>query len=93
MQFECIFFGPFREDVGEKTVHFETDAESVGELLLELESAYPVLEGRLVDEAAWNLAGETVVTRNKRDVRHVDGLDTRIEGGDVFRLVPSVYGG
>ncbi len=93
MQLECIFFGPFREDVGEKTVQVETDAESVGELLLELETVYPVLEGRLVDEEAWDLAGETVVTKNKRDVRHVDGLDTVIERGDVFRLVPSVYGG
>ncbi|WP_254768661.1 ubiquitin-like small modifier protein 1 [Salinilacihabitans rarus] len=93
MQIECVFFGPFREDVGEKTVHRETDAQRVGDLLAELESAYPELDGRLVDDAGDDLAEKTVVTKNRTDVRHLDGLDTAVEPGDVFRLVPSVYGG
>ncbi len=91
MQLECLFFGPFREDVGEEAVDWETDAGTVGDLLAELETEYPVLEGRLVDGD--DLAGETVVTKNKKDVRHIDGLETELEDGDVYRLVPSVYGG
>lgn len=91
MQVECIFFGPFREDVGEATVRRETDAETVGELLRELEADYPVLEGRLVDGD--ELAGRTVVTKAKKDVRHLEGLETPLEEGDVIRLTPSVYGG
>ena len=91
MRVECAFFGPFREDVGEERVCLETEAETVGELLSELERTYPVLEGRLVDGD--DLAGKTVVTKDKRDVRHIDGLETPVEGDAVFRLVPSVYGG
>ena len=91
MKVECIFFGPFREDVGCRDLEYETDAETVGDLLAELEAEFPVLEGRLVDGEG--LAGETVVTKNKRDIRHLEGLDTSLEAGDVFRLVPSVYGG
>nr|WP_255194591.1 ubiquitin-like small modifier protein 1 [Natronobeatus ordinarius] len=91
VQLECIFFGPFREDVGEERVVWEPDGETVGDLLCELEAAYPVLEDRLVDGAG--LAGQTVVTKNKKDIRHLDGLETVLEDGDVFRLVPSVYGG
>ncbi|WP_255167934.1 ubiquitin-like small modifier protein 1 [Natrononativus amylolyticus] len=91
MQLECVFFGPFREDLGEKTVRVDTDAETVGGLLEDLEADYPALEGRLVDGD--DLAGKTVVTKNKTDVRHLDGLETVLEEGDVFRLVPSVYGG
>lgn len=91
MKVECVFFGPFREDLGEKTVRWGTDADTVGALLAELEAAHPALEGRLVDGN--DLAGKTVVTKNKTDVRHLEGLDTPLEEGDVFRLVPSVYGG
>lgn len=93
MQLECVFFGPFRDAVSEKTVRYETDAESVGELLLDLESTYPDLEGRLVSDDGNELVGKAVVTKNKRDVTHIDGLETELEETDVIRLVPSVYGG
>ena len=93
VQLECVFFGPFRDVTGEKTVIHETAAETVGELLVELESAYPGLEGHLIDEAGAELAGKTVVTKNKRHVTHIDGLETTLESTDVIRLVPSVYGG
>ena len=91
MRVECVFFGPFREDVGLRDLEYETDAETVGELLAELEAEYPVLEGRLIEGDG--LAGETVVTKNKKDIRHLEGLETVLEVNDVFRLVPSVYGG
>ena len=93
MRIECIFFGPFREDVGEKTVFVEPSDETVGTLLEDLESSYPVLEGRLIDHHADDLAGKTVVTKNKTDVRHLEGLETTLSADDVVRLVPSVYGG
>lgn len=93
MQLECVFFGPFRDAVGDKTVHVETDADTVGDLLVELETAYPTLEGRLVTDDGAGLVGETVVTKNKRNITHIDGLETELEAGDVIRLVPSVYGG
>lgn len=91
MQIECRFFGPFREATGEERTRRETDAETVGALLSELEDDYPALAGRLVGDG--EPAGSTVVTKAKRDVRHLDGLDTELEDGDVIRLVPSVYGG
>ncbi|SEH14487.1 ThiS family protein [Natronorubrum sediminis] len=93
MQLECIFFGPFREAIDEKTVQYETEARTAGDLLRELESTYPELEGRLVADDESGLAGETVVTKNKRNVTHIDGLETELEETDVIRLVPSVYGG
>lgn len=91
MQIECRFYGPFREDVGEKRVVRETDARTVGELLSELSAAYPTLDGRLLDGD--EVAGSTVVTKAKKDVRHLDGTATGLDDGDVIRLTPSVYGG
>lgn len=91
MQIECRFYGPFREDIGERRVVRETDARTVGELLDDLSAAYPALDGRLVDDEG--IAGSTVVTKGKRDVRHLDGIATELTEGDVIRLTPSVYGG
>ncbi|ADD04154.1 MoaD family protein [Natrialba magadii ATCC 43099] len=88
-----MLFGPFRDTVGEKTIHHETTAETVGDLLREFEDEYPGLSGELVDEDAKALAGDTVVTMDKKNVTHIDGLATELREGAVIRLVPSVYGG
>ena len=94
VQVECKFFGPFRDDVGVERVDWELSADAtVGDLLRDVEATYPVLEGRLVDEEAASTAGQTVVSVDEKNVRHLDGLDTALEAGDVVRLVPSVYGG
>lgn len=91
MNVECRFFGPFREEVGSRTITIETDARTYGELLAEIETRYPELERRLVRDGS--LVGEVVITKNKRNIRHADGLETPVEAGDVVRMVPSVYGG
>lgn len=103
MQIECRFFGPFRDDVGAEQVEFETDADTYGELLRELEREFPVLEGRLIEEEGdseasdadegADLAGEVAVTRNRTNIRHHEGLETPVEPDDVVRMIPSVYGG
>jgi len=93
VQLECVFFGPFREAVGRKTVRYETDAATVGDLLSDLEADYPSLEGDLLAENGTELAGDTVVTIDTRHVTQLEGLETSLEAGSVVRLVPSVYGG
>ncbi len=93
VQLECVFFGPFRDAVGEKTVRYETEAETVGDLLTDLETAFPGLEGELVADDGAGLAGDTVVTKDQRNVVHLEGLETELDPDAVIRLVPSVYGG
>ncbi|GAB7092852.1 hypothetical protein JCM30237_00040 [Halolamina litorea] len=94
MQIECKLFGPFRDDAGVEDVGGEYDTgTTVGELLRGLEADHPTLEGRIVDESADTTAGSTVVTINKKNVKHIDGLATELSEGDTVRIVPSVYGG
>lgn len=90
---ECRFYGPFREAAGTKRADLETDAGTYRELLAAIEARYPELEGAVLEPGAEGLAGDTVVTKNGRDIRHRAGLDTPVEDGDVVRMVPSVYGG
>ncbi|MFA1609838.1 ubiquitin-like small modifier protein 1 [Halobellus rubicundus] len=91
MRVECGFFGPFREPVGTKTVVVDTDADTVGELLGELEARYAGLEGELRDGEG--LAGDVVVTLNGRHVQHDEGTKTPLSEGDVLRVTTAVYGG
>lgn len=91
MEVECAFFGPFREAVGDKTVKLDTDAATVGDLLVEIETHYPDLEGRLLEDE--DVRPEIAVTINGKHVQHVDGVETTLADGDVVRLTPAVYGG
>jgi molybdopterin synthase sulfur carrier subunit len=91
MGIDCVFFGPFRDAVGEKTLRLETDAETIGDLLADLEDRYPALDGRLLSGA--KVVPEIAVTINGRHVQHVDGVRTALADGDIVRLTPAVYGG
>ena len=94
---ECVFFGRFRAALGEKTIRIETDAETVGELLADLESRYPALEGELLatdgENGRGGLAGKTVVSTDGPNVRHLEGLETPLEEGCVIGLAPAGYVG
>ena len=91
MRVECVFFGPFRDAVGEKTVQLESEAETIGSLLAELEARYPGLDGRLLEGD--DVVPEIAVTIDGRHVQHLDGVQTALADGDVVRLTPAVYGG
>ncbi len=93
MEVECRFFGPFRDAVDDDRMILDVELDTFGELLTLLEERYPELGGRLLDEDGDGFAGSTVVTRNETDLRHLDGLETELEAGDVIRAIPSVYGG
>ena len=90
MQIECVFFGPLREAVGEKTVNRETDAETAGELLEELQASYPDLRTLIEDG---DVADGLTVTHNGKYLAHRNGLGTGLADGDVIRLTTAVYGG
>lgn len=88
VQVECVFFGPLREPVGEKTVHREAEG-SVGDLLRALEADYPDLD--LLEDGA--LRADVAVTVEKQHLQHLDGLETELSDGDVVRITTAVYGG
>lgn len=81
MRLECVFYGPFRDAVGAKTVTHETDAETVGDLLAELEAAYPSLEGELLDEPTDGERRSERTDRSGRDDRAGLAGDTVVAVG------------
>jgi len=74
---------------GEKIVTAE--GASLQELVANLDSAYPGIGERLLDESG--LRRFVNVYLNDEDVRFLDGLGTEVADGDSVTILPAVAGG
>ena len=74
---------------GEKVVAAE--GASLQELVANLDSSYPGIADRLVDDAG--LRRFVNVYLNDEDVRFLDGLGTEVADGDSVTILPAVAGG
>lgn len=92
MELELRFFANFREEVGQKTVRREYDADGVraGDVLRGIEEDYPDVE---LLEADGTVRDFITVMKNGREITHVDGLETILEDGDTLSIFPPVAGG
>ncbi len=82
---------PLRKLTAEKdTVTGEGD--SLGQIITNLETAYPGLQERLCDESG-ELRRFVNVFVNGEDVRFLSGLATPLKAGDEVSIVPAVAGG
>ena len=74
---------------GEKVVAAE--GESVADVVNDLDSRYPGIAGRLVDESG--LRRFVNVYLDDADVRFLDGLRTPVGEADTLTILPAVAGG
>ncbi|WP_256545971.1 ubiquitin-like small modifier protein 1 [Halobellus inordinatus] len=91
MTFQLRFFANFREAVGTKTITREYDAETVGDVLVALESEFEGLAGQIIEDG--RVRPQVNVLLNGRDVEHEAGTDTPIEPDDTLSIFPPVAGG
>jgi molybdopterin synthase sulfur carrier subunit len=70
----------------------EVDGASVGEALASLTTKHPAMQERLFDESG-KLRRFVNVFLGDEDVRFLDGLDTKLQGGETLSVVPAVAGG
>ncbi len=75
---------------GEASVTAE--GATVGDVLADLTTRYPGLEGQVVDGDG-TLHKFVNVYRNDDDIRYLDQLDTKLSDGDVVSILPAVAGG
>jgi molybdopterin synthase sulfur carrier subunit len=69
-----------------------SEAATVGLLIVDLESRYPAIKGRLRDDAG-ELRRFVNLYVNGEDVRFRNGLETGLKAGDELSIVPAVAGG
>jgi molybdopterin synthase sulfur carrier subunit len=92
MQVECHFFGPFRDDVGAKTVERSLPAgATVEDLVSNLARDFPRVTDRVIDDG--EVATSANVTVDGRNVRQRDGVHTPLADGATVRFAPPVVGG
>jgi molybdopterin converting factor small subunit len=68
------------------------DGATVGEVFNSLVGQYPGLRGNLLDDAG-GLHKFVNVYTNDEDIRYLEGLDTKVNDGDVLSILPAVAGG
>ena len=61
-------------------------------VISELEGQYPNVKDRLLDERG-DIAGYVMFYVNGEDVRHGDGIDTRVTDQDEVVIIPAISGG
>jgi molybdopterin synthase sulfur carrier subunit len=70
----------------------ETVAESVSEAITDLETRYPGIKERLVDEAG-EVRRFVNVYVNEEDIRFLDNASTALKDGDEISIIPAIAGG
>ena len=75
---------------GETSV--DADGETIGAVVEALETAYPGMRERLIDESG-DLRHFVNIYLNGEDVRYLDGLNSPVGDKDELSIVPAVAGG
>ena len=70
----------------------ETSAETIGAAIADLESRYPGIEDRLVDESG-EVRRFVNVYVNEEDIRFLDNKGTALKDGDEVSIIPAIAGG
>jgi len=71
---------------------FKSEGGTIGELIDNIDSAYPGFAGRITDERG-ELLRFVNIYLNDEDVRYLGGKQTAIKDGDVISFLPALAGG
>ncbi len=82
---------PLRNLTGNQST-VAADGANLGDCITTLETTYPGIRERLMDESG-QLRRFVNVYVNGDDVRFIDGLSTPLKDGDEVSIVPAVAGG
>ncbi len=70
----------------------ETSAETVGDAITDLESRYPGLQERLLDDGG-QVRRFVNVYVNEEDIRFLQEKETPLKDGDEVSIIPAIAGG
>ena len=92
MSIQILLPTPLHPYVGNKDIVIIDQVSTVGEALSKLTSQHPDLKKYLFDDKG-NLRSFVNVFIKEDDIRHLQGLKTRVKPEDELTIVPSVAGG
>ena len=92
MTIQILLPTPLQPYAGKKDSVTIENAETVGEALNHLMTQYKDLRRHLFDEKG-NVRSFVNVFIGENDIRHLQGLQTKVKSGDELMIIPSVAGG
>jgi molybdopterin synthase sulfur carrier subunit len=85
-------FASFRELLGADLSIDLRDGSTVKDLLDDLISSRRPLKSAIFDESG-NIREYVVLMKNRKNIKSLDGLDTKLHEGDCLAILPPVAGG
>ena len=82
---------PLRKLTGDQDT-VVVEANTVDEMVVALDTAFPGIAGRLRDESG-NLRRFINIYLNEEDIRFLQGRETALKDGDSVSIVPAIAGG
>ena len=70
----------------------EVDSKTIGEAITELQSRYPGIQERLIDENGAVRRFVNVYV-NEEDIRFLENQETPLNDGDEVSIIPAIAGG
>jgi molybdopterin synthase sulfur carrier subunit len=71
----------------------EVVGATIGDAITELQSRYPGIKDRLIDEQSGEIRRFILVYVNEEDIRFLQNQDTPLKEGDEVSIVPAIAGG
>ena len=82
---------PLRKLSGDRD-QLEIEASTVSALIEELESECPGIKNRLCEESG-DVRRFINLYVNDEDIRFLDGVETKLNDGDIVSIIPAIAGG
>ena len=70
----------------------EVSAATIGDVILELQTRYPGIKDRLIDETG-SIRRFVNVYVNEEDIRFLENQKTALKDGDEISIIPAIAGG
>lgn len=71
----------------------ESDGTTLGQIVDDLESRYPGMKARIIEDVTGELQPFVTVYLNDEDVRFLKEMDTPVTDGDTILILPAIAGG
>lgn len=92
MSVEIRFFGTIREAVGERTLEKNYNSATIQDVINMLIEENPGLDGKITDEHG-SISESVNIMKNSKNIRYIDGLETRVSDGDKISIATAITGG
>lgn len=88
-----LFFSSLQDITQSNTVEIDIDG-TVQDALGKIFNMYgETLKNRIFDKNSGKIKRYIIVAVNRKDIRHLDGLNTNLTEGDEISLLPAAAGG